>query len=183
MIRKSSGSDWAKNLVATVIASVVVYLIQNCIGPSLTGLTSHSERAPAADPQTVKAEACRFYERALECGQRGRFSDAVADYTESLRLDPSFAPAYLNRARAFGQMGQLDRMVADCTEAISLEPACALAYASRGWAYAKLGRYDRAADDSTEALRLDANLTEASAIRSWALANQTTATTATAWRP
>src|SRR5579859_7536592 len=92
MIRKSSGSDWAKNLVGTVTASVVVFLIQTHLGPTLNGPASHSERDPAADPLTVKAEACRFYERAVEFGRQARFSEAVADYTESLRLDPSFAP-------------------------------------------------------------------------------------------
>jgi tetratricopeptide (TPR) repeat protein len=183
MTRKTAGNDWVKNVAGTVTASVVVFVIQNHFGPTPIGQASHKEHETSYEPQAVKAEACRFYERGLECSRQGRFSEAVADYGESLRLDSSFAPAYLNPAEDFGRLAQFDRMATDCSEAIGLDRTCALAYANRGWAYAKLGLYDRSIADCSEAMRLDPNLMEASAICSWATACRSAAASATPQRP
>jgi tetratricopeptide (TPR) repeat protein len=183
MTRLNAGKSWVKNLVGTVTGSVAVFLVQNYLGLTLSGSDPHTEHASPPEPLALKAEAYRFYERALESGRQGRYTEAVADYTESLRLDPTFASAYLNRAWTVGQLGHYDRMVADCTEAAGLDRSSALAYANRGWAYAKLGRYDLAVQDCTEAIRLDPSLTQAAATRAWALARQSTPASSGPWRP
>jgi tetratricopeptide (TPR) repeat protein len=172
MTRMLVGKTWLRNLVGTVSASVAVFFVQCGLGTVTKGSDAPAKLACPAEALALKAEAYRFYERALECGRQGRYAEAVADYTESLRLDPTFASAYLNRAWASGQLGHFDRMVADCTEAAGLDRDCALVYVDRAWAYAQLGRYDLAVRDATEALRLEPGLPQAEATRTLALARK-----------
>jgi tetratricopeptide (TPR) repeat protein len=82
---------------------------------------------------------------------------AIADYSEAIRLDASYADAYYNRGTAleFGDYrGEIDRFIADYTEAIRLDPNHAAAYNRRGDAWATKRDLDRAIADYNEAIRL-----------------------------
>jgi tetratricopeptide (TPR) repeat protein len=183
MTRLYMGKSWVKNLLGTVTGSVAVFLVQHYLGLSFGTPDACPEHNILPEPQALKVEASRFYTRALESGRQGRYAEAVAEYTEALRLDPTFGSAYLNRAWTLGQLGHFERMAADCTEAAGLDRSSALAYANRGWAYANLARYDLAVQDCTEAMRLDPTLTQAAATRSWALARLSTPVSGKPWRP
>jgi tetratricopeptide (TPR) repeat protein len=80
---------------------------------------------------------------------------AVAEFTEALRLDPKNATAYSNRAYVYSGKGDTDRAIADLTEAIRLDPKFVKAYSNRGVAYSGKGDTDRAIADYNEAIRLD----------------------------
>ena len=53
---------------------------------------------------------------------KGDFDKAMADFNESLRLDPNDSLAYHRRGYAWQSMGDFDKAIADHSEAIRLDP-------------------------------------------------------------
>jgi tetratricopeptide (TPR) repeat protein len=88
---------------------------------------------------------------------KGLYDQAIADYTQAIRLDPNYAAVYNNRGNAYDDKGDNDRAIADYTQAIRLDPNYASAYYGRGNAYYMKKDYDRAIADYTQAIRLDPN--------------------------
>jgi Flp pilus assembly protein TadD len=83
-----------------------------------------------SSPHDAKAYA----ERGAAHLNKGDIDQAIADYTEAIRLDPYDAEAYNGRGFAYGSKGEYDRAIADYTEAIRLNPN----YANKG-EYARPG--------------------------------------------
>ena len=89
------------------------------------------------------------------------YDQAIACFSESIRLNPDDAIAYINRGFAYGKKGDYEAAIADFTEAIRLRPDFALAYYDRADAYDKQGEYDRAIEDYSEAIRLKPQMADA----------------------
>ena len=53
---------------------------------------------------------------------KGEFDKAIADYTESIRLNPQRAETYWGRGHAYAEKGEFDKAIADFTESIRLDP-------------------------------------------------------------
>jgi tetratricopeptide (TPR) repeat protein len=104
------------------------------------------------EPNSAEAYALRGNARF----ENGDDDGAIADFTESIRLNPSFA-AYFGRGGAYTERRDCEKAIADLTVAIQLNPKCAEAYYARGTAYARrgqIGDLDRAHADFTIADRL-----------------------------
>jgi tetratricopeptide (TPR) repeat protein len=86
---------------------------------------------------------------------RKDFDGAIADYTQSIRLDPRNSHAYSNRGAAWYAKQEYDQSIADFTEAIQLDPGCLYAYQGRGCAWLAKLDFNRAIADLTAALDLD----------------------------
>jgi tetratricopeptide (TPR) repeat protein len=71
-------------------------------------------------------------------------NQAIEDYTETLRLNPNDARAYINRGLVYYEKGDYDQAVADYNQAIRLAPNDAYAYYRRGFAYYDKKDYDKA---------------------------------------
>ncbi len=84
----------------------------------------------------------------------GDFTQAIADFTEEIRLKPDCAVAYRYRAVAYSKQDDFCISVADFTKAIELLPNDAEAYLERGIIYARLECFDRAEADFTKAIEL-----------------------------
>jgi lipoprotein NlpI len=98
--------------------------------------------------------------RAIAYNNRGKalmyeLDRAIADFTEAIRLDPKYAPAYSNRGLAWHLKDDLEQAIADFNEAIRLDPKDAAAYRWRGAAWREKGDFDRMIADYTEVIRLD----------------------------
>jgi tetratricopeptide (TPR) repeat protein len=88
---------------------------------------------------------------------QSKWDEAIAEYTEALRINPNNARAYYNRGLAYYTQKDYSRAIADYTQAIRLDPNYAAAYMGRGNAYRGKGDNDRAIADYTQAIRLDPN--------------------------
>ena len=89
--------------------------------------------------------------------ERGEAEEALAEYTEAIRLDPNFAVAYFNRGQTYFALGQSQKAVQDYAEAIRINPGRAqlrLVYASRAMAYTMLGNDAEAQEDIGRAVEL-----------------------------
>jgi tetratricopeptide (TPR) repeat protein len=97
--------------------------------------------------------------------KESKYNQAIADYTEALRLNPESARAYGSRGDAYRGKKEYDQAIADYTEALRLNPNSVRAYNSRGDAYRGKKEYDQAIADYTEALRLNPESARAIASR------------------
>ena len=62
-----------------------------------------------------------YFGRGLAYENKNEHDKAIADLTESIRLDPKNAKAYYNRGLAYENKNEHDNAVADFTEAIRLD--------------------------------------------------------------
>jgi tetratricopeptide (TPR) repeat protein len=93
----------------------------------------------------------------------GRLDDAIAQYQEALRLDPSFAEAHNNLGVAWGKTpGRSSEAIAEYETALRLKPDSAEAHNNMGNAFLKLpGKQGDAIAQFEEALRLKPDYAEA----------------------
>jgi tetratricopeptide (TPR) repeat protein len=83
------------------------------------------------------------------------FDQAVADFTEAIKIDPKATEAYLGRAGLYSQKNDYDPAIEDYSQALRLDPKNEEAYTYRGGLYSQKGKYDEALADFNEALRLN----------------------------
>ncbi len=93
------------------------------------------------------------------------WNGAIAQFNESIRLDPKQAPVFAARGFAYASKGELDRAIADYSDSLRLDPKQALVFVARGLAYKKKGELDRAIADGNEAIRLDPRSADALRLR------------------
>lgn len=87
-----------------------------------------------------------------------RFSDALAGYSEAIRLRrPRETTGYPGRAGLYLDSNNYDAAIADFTKMIEIEPKRALNHESRGRAYVRKGDYDNAVADYDAALKISPN--------------------------
>jgi len=82
---------------------------------------------------------------------------AIADFSETIRLDPKSPFAYGQRGLVYNQKRDYDHAIADLTRFIALNPGrqyLANAYIARAMAYAAKDRFDPEIADLTEAIAL-----------------------------
>jgi tetratricopeptide (TPR) repeat protein len=84
-------------------------------------------------------------------------NDAIADYTQAIKLAPNNAEAYHNRGFAYAEIGDYDEAIADYTRAIKLAPNNALYQNNRGFIYSEIGDCDNAIADYTRAINIEPN--------------------------
>jgi tetratricopeptide (TPR) repeat protein len=106
----------------------------------------------------AKQTAETYYARADHYSFR-QPTDAIADYTSALRLDPRYAAAYYQRARLYDAHGHSDLAIADYSSALSSlanAPTDSFgagdAYYRRGEDEDQAGRHDLAIADYTAAI-------------------------------
>ena len=119
--------------------------------------------ADIADAVTIRPDpddAYAYSERGMAYLAQGKFDEAIADFTEVIRIKPDLAGAYDNRGDTYLQQGKYDEAIADFTEIIRLASDnagtySAGAYYSRGVAYEKQGNKAKADADFAKAESLE----------------------------
>jgi tetratricopeptide (TPR) repeat protein len=93
--------------------------------------------------------------------RKGDYRQAIADYGEAIRLDPSIAKCYGDRGWAWLELEEPDKAIADLDEAIRLNPQDDRAFLSRGVAWSEKREFGKALSDYDEAIRLAPNTAKA----------------------
>jgi tetratricopeptide (TPR) repeat protein len=133
--------------------------------------------AKAEQDRQAKAEQQRVdAQNAISSGdgysEKGDYDRAIADYNESIRLNPNSYAAFGHRGFAYLKKGNYDQAIADINESIRLNPNNPVALANRGFAYLQKGDYDRAIADYSESIRLNPNDSQPHAPNYLAFANR-----------
>ena len=92
----------------------------------------------------------------IHLAAQGRYDEAISNYVESLRINPSFAWTRNNLGNALMAQGRLDEAIGEFGEALRLSPGYAEAHNNLGIALAKRGDFEAAVSHFLEALRADA---------------------------
>src|SRR3990172_3816294 len=96
----------------------------------------------------------QYFERGNENYRNGAFFAAITDYTEAIRIDPTYALAYISRALSRTRVGKIDEAIADYSTAIKLDPQSQIAYNNRGYLKLNQGDNDGAIADFNKALEI-----------------------------
>jgi hypothetical protein len=105
---------------------------------------------PKVAADYIRAASFHFYKK--------KFDEALADYTEAIRLEPKAALPYRNRAVLFINKREYQKAVEDCTKAIELNPDDPHAYLIRSKAFKQLGDNEKSRKDLREVERIDPTL-------------------------
>jgi tetratricopeptide (TPR) repeat protein len=79
---------------------------------------------------------------------------ALRDFTEAIRVNPNYAPAYHRRGNVYSRRNDFSRAITDYDKAIRVNSNYAPAYYDRGIIYHKRGDFSRAIADYEAALRI-----------------------------
>jgi tetratricopeptide (TPR) repeat protein len=90
-----------------------------------------------------------------------KFPEAIADFSEALKMKPNDAGIYERRAYVEMKMNDLDKALADYSEAIRLNPDEIRYYLYRGYIYEKKRDIKKSIADTEKALKLDKRNAEA----------------------
>ncbi len=106
--------------------------------------------------------AWAFINRGGRYKDRGDYTQAIADYDQSIRLDPTDTDAFYNRGVAYKAKGEYDRAIVDYDRAIAGFDLAKYPidykrdyFKSRGNAFSEKGDLARAIADYNEAIKLD----------------------------
>ena len=114
--------------------------------------------------------AWAFTNRGLAHIHKKDYDPAIADLSEAIRLDPTYAAGFMHRGNTYARRGDFDRALADHSEAIRLTPKDADAFYNRGYSYSRKGDHERAIADYSTGLELDANNSRLWGQRCWSRA-------------
>src|SRR5262249_18456116 len=136
-------------LLAVVTRPAAANLVDDCyqVGPAdpdrlITVCTRAIEAGGSAKDRSVA-----YDNRARGYQAKGDFDRALADYNESIRLDPRNAYAYDNRGDLYRENGEYERAISDYSAAIRVDGTFLSAYLDRGMAYEAMGNLRSARAD------------------------------------
>jgi tetratricopeptide (TPR) repeat protein len=92
------------------------------------------------------------FDRGNAAQDQNDYDKAIAEYTESIRLDPDASGAYVARGISYADKGEFTKAIADYTEAIRLSPDDPDAYSNFAWMLATCR--DDTIRDGTKAVEL-----------------------------
>jgi len=98
---------------------------------------------------------------AMALQDAGRTSDAIAHYSEALRINPRFLDAYDNLGLALASEGRTDEAIALYAKTLGLKPTDADAHNNLGKLLAEQGKVGDAVAHFSEAVRLKPQFSEA----------------------
>ncbi len=104
-------------------------------------------------PPRVRAHV--FYGLGNAYSAKGNNLQAIEDYSEALRLDPSHGWAYNNRCWSRGLLRESTEALGDCNEALKFLPDQPEVLDSRALAYWQLGQQGKARADLARAHEMD----------------------------
>jgi len=124
-------------------------------GHALAGSAGYQAEITFARAHSSWNKACYFL-------RMRAWDDALAAFTEVIRLDPRYGDAYYQRGELYEGRGEWDKAIADFTEVLRFDPRYVPVWRYRGavhqhraQAYEHRGDHDKAIADYTEIIRLD----------------------------
>lgn len=102
-----------------------------------------------------------FFLKARAFQDLRRNTDALANYSIAIYLNPKFVNAFINRGLVRGALKDVDGALIDLNNALALEPNNSAALINRGVTYGGLNNPSLAIQDFNKAIQLKANIADA----------------------
>jgi len=110
--------------------------------------------APAATGAGAPKTAEEYINQGKEAIKSKQFDQAIASFSEAVKLDPKSIPAYNNRGIAYCEKGNFAQAIAEFSRVIEIDPKHGKAYNNRAVAYLMKGEKDKARQDVLKAQSL-----------------------------
>jgi tetratricopeptide (TPR) repeat protein len=107
--------------------------------------------------ETDDTLAVVFHYRGNAYLDQGDIDHAIADFAESIRLNPALPQSFYDRGRAYLAKKDTRRAIQDFDQTVRLNPDIPEVYDSRGVAWHDQGDSNRAGEDFERAIMLDSN--------------------------
>ena len=98
------------------------------------------------------------FQKGLKLMEAKKYKEAIAEYSEGIRLAPNRMELYRNRGVCYGSLKQYDKGIIDMTKAIELKNDNAIAYKVRSYMYYYTRQPAKALADLKSAERLGAKI-------------------------
>ncbi len=102
----------------------------------------------------IESEAAIHLFKGVAYVLKGKYDEAISDFTKAIEINPKFADAYFSRGAAFGIKCQHDQAISDYNKAIEINPKYAKAYNNRGIIHINKGNKEKACSDWKQACNL-----------------------------
>jgi len=102
-----------------------------------------------------KGKALEAKERGNELFKTGKYAEAISEYTESIKRDPTNPSVYSNRAACYSKLMEWQRGLDDCDTCLKLDPKFVKAYIRKAKIQHFLKQYHKALDTYNKGLELD----------------------------
>ena len=117
----------------------------------------NTNNRPIAYEAPTTLSAYDYFYRAYDKQIKGDLRGAIADYSNTIEIDPNYASAYNNRGYAKNALEDYYGAIADYSKAIEIDPNDADTYVNRGIPKNALEDYYGAIADYTKAIEIDPN--------------------------
>ena len=128
-------------------------LVAGAIGLSTFAGPARSQQPDPSSPTAGDAKS--YVEYGAANGAKGDLPTAIQAFTEAIKINPVYAPAFYNRGVAYSLENNLDAAAADFNRTIQLSPKFKEAYFQRGDLKARRGDLPGAIADFSQVLKLD----------------------------
>ena len=148
--------------------------VERCRSIDVPGTSVSTDEAIAACDSIIgnralsgRALSEMYVLRGVALIRKNELDRAIADFSEAIRIDPTYARAHNGRGAARSRKSDYDAALVDYSEAIRLDENFGRAYDNRGLIFRQKKDYDRAIADFSEAIRLEPNRALAYSHRGW----------------
>jgi tetratricopeptide (TPR) repeat protein len=114
-----------------------------------------ARKAAALDQKYSSSLAAAFQQRAFAAANERRFPEAIADFTEAIKVSPHDVGIYERRAAVEMKINDMDKALADYNEAIKLKPGEIKYYQYRAFILETKGDFKGAMADNEHILKAD----------------------------
>ncbi|MEJ2098954.1 MAG: tetratricopeptide repeat protein [Desulfobacterales bacterium] len=108
------------------------------------------DKSIAANPKNAEA----YNNRGLALYNLKLYQQAIADFSQALRINPQYAEAFNNRGNAYYQMDQYEKAEADFNQSLQLKPRYSKAHLNRGLVYFQMQKLEKSCEDFRRACDL-----------------------------
>jgi tetratricopeptide (TPR) repeat protein len=150
-------AKWRVSRAVMAAAATVVLLACTVTARAQVGYWSDSA-ALWEHTLAVTAENYRAHNNlGFYFANENRLPEAIAHFTEALRIRPDFAEGHSNLGAALARQGRMDEAIANYRAALTADPEMADAHNNLGVALAGQGKTDEAIHEFLETLRIHPN--------------------------
>ena len=125
--------------------------------PRRTSKKSYQTTTSRVQPKTAQ----EYYTRGTVRAQDRKYSKAIEDFTQAIKLDSKFVDAYLKRCEMRYKLGDNQGVLNDCYEVLNIDPKLAKAHYYQGRSRYSLGYIQPAIDSYGLAIAQDKNYPQA----------------------
>ncbi|XP_035483243.2 sperm-associated antigen 1 isoform X1 [Scophthalmus maximus] len=161
LLIEQDGAEWREKLPEIPLVPLSAQQHRREEPPSAEALQARAEKAARDAERKAEVRFTASKQDGNEFVKKGQYQDAMAKYSDCLKLKPEECAIYTNRALCYLKLERFTEAKQDCDAALKLEPNNKKAFYRRALANKGLKDYLACSSDLQEVLQQDPNVQEA----------------------